>query len=136
MNNYTNKEIFYIDSHNRTNANDSHSGFSYELDINPNVEYDRVVMLDCSIPKTNYSVNSSNNRFQVMESIGVETTRYIIVPIGNYNRASVKNMLKGLLNDNELGYVYDITDDNANISSKSRDLRARLRSIMTSYLDS
>lgn len=115
MNYYTHKQLFYINSHNRVNQSDSNTDFSYDLDIDNDIDYSDVVLLDASIPKSNYTIASNNNTFTVVENIGGgDLTRVIIMPIGNYNRTSFKNVLKTQLNDNPNTYVYDISFDNPN----------------------
>jgi hypothetical protein len=78
------------------------------MDIDPNIDYDSVVVLDASIPKSNYVINSKNNSFVVTEE-GIDRT--ITLEVGNYNRTSLKNVLKTLLNGT---YTYDITFNNSN----------------------
>lgn len=106
---YTDKQIFYVDSHNRLNQNDSHTNFTFTLDINVNIEYDSVVVLDASIPKSNYVVSNSMNTVSITEPSG---TRTITMNIGNYNRRSFKNDLTTLLNNNVDNFVYVITYNN------------------------
>jgi hypothetical protein len=110
MNYFTDKEIFYVDSHNRIDQTDSNSDFTYELDIDPTHDYDHVTLLDISLPKSSYVINSSNNTFVVEEN---SVQRLITLPVGNYNRTSYKNVLKLLLNVS-VDYVYDITFQNSN----------------------
>jgi hypothetical protein len=93
MNYYTDKEIVYIDSHNRASGTDT--DFSYKIDLNPNIDFDQVVLLDASIPKSNYVINSTNNTMEVIEDA---VPRLIVVPVGNYNRSSLRNVLLDLLN--------------------------------------
>lgn len=104
---YLNKQIFYIDSHNKSSG--SHSNFQYIIEVDQNADYTHVVMLDCSIPKSSYTIASPYNSFDVIEA-GV--SRPITIPEGNYNRTSFKNVLKTKLNEG--GYTYDITFDNPN----------------------
>ena len=101
---YTHKHIFYIDSHRRESG--TNNNFTYRLDnIDPDIEYDSVVVLDASIPKSNYIIDESNNIFVVSDPI----PRDIILPIGNYNRVGFAKVLLGLL-----GEKYTINYDNMN----------------------
>ena len=111
MNYLENKQILYVDSHLKQNG--SHSDFSYILDVEIDNQFDSVVLLDASIPKSAYIVSSSNNEFTLDEG-GVPRT--ITLPVGNYNRASFKAVLLGLLNAG--AYNYTISYDNA---SRSED---------------
>jgi hypothetical protein len=92
MNYYTDKEIIYVDSHNR--ASGTNSNFTYTVDLNPNIDFDHVVVLDASIPKSNYVISASNLMTVTEENID----RQISVPTGNYNRSSLRNVLLELLN--------------------------------------
>lgn len=103
MSYYTNKQLFYINSYYRINQLDSTSNFSFELNLNPNVDYTHVTILDATIPKSNYSVRSNNNTFTVIEDSG---SREITIPIGNYSRRGFKNVLLPLLNDNIDNIIY------------------------------
>lgn len=116
MNYFTHKQLFYVDSHNKMLDSDTHSDFHYEFtDINNDAEYDSVVLLDCSIPKSNYVINTGTNTFTVIENLGAgDLTRVITLPVGNYNRQTLKNVLKTQLNANANTYIYDITYDNSN----------------------
>jgi hypothetical protein len=109
MSNYFLKnQLFYIDSNNRLSG--SNTNFSYQIDISRNSEFDKVVLLDCSIPKTYYLVESGYNTFQLTEGTSTVT---ITLPFGNYSRTSLKNVLKTQLNANSPNsYVYTITNQN------------------------
>lgn len=103
---YLHKQIFYINSRNRTSGTDS--DFWYSLDINPIYEYDRITVLDCSIPKSYYLVQSPRNTFIVKEGIN---TFIISMPPGNYNRTSFKNILETQLNST-CDFTYSISYEN------------------------
>jgi hypothetical protein len=109
MSNYFLKnQIFYIDSNNRING--TNSSFTVQLDVDRNIEFDRVVLLDCSIPKSYYLVQSGYNTFTLTEGTSNVT---ITMPIGNYNRSSLKNVLTTQLNaSSPNGYIYTITNQN------------------------
>eukprot|EP00732_Lithocolla_globosa_P004376 Lithocolla_globosa_v1_NODE_4007_length_1531_cov_501.416949.p1 type:complete len:177 gc:universal NODE_4007_length_1531_cov_501.416949:585-55(-) len=111
---YTDREIIYVNSRNRVSG--TNSNFQYKIELNNNVDYDHVVVLDASIPKSSYTIQSNNNTFTVSEEIdgGPSTDRIITIPEGNYTRLSLSKVLKTLLNDNVNTYVYNITYDNIN----------------------
>eukprot|EP00732_Lithocolla_globosa_P000083 Lithocolla_globosa_v1_NODE_15_length_10543_cov_26.361651.p3 type:complete len:284 gc:universal NODE_15_length_10543_cov_26.361651:9529-10380(+) len=116
-----NKQLFYINSRLRTDLiNDTDSSFTFRFDgIDHNKEFDSVVLMDASIPKSAYTVGSTNNTFTVTEEIdgGPATNRTITLPVGNYTRNSLKKVLKEKLNDNPSTYVYDITYQNINLTN-------------------
>ena len=57
------KRLFYIDSHNRLNGT---SNFLYQLDYKDE-DYDYCVVLQPSIPKSYYLVQSGQNTFHYEE---------------------------------------------------------------------
>ena len=98
----TSKEIFYIDSSHRLNVNNTHTHFQTVLNLDFSVEYDYISLLDMTIPKSAYTINSLNNMFIIEENT---VQRNIIIPVGNYSRKSFKNVLQQKLNETpETGY--------------------------------
>jgi hypothetical protein len=113
MSYYTQKQLFYIDSHKRTNGSDSK--FSYILDVDPNVDFTDVVLLSASIPLSYYIVDNNNNTFTITENLGAgDLVRILTLPIGNYNRISFARVLTSVLNDNSNTYIYTISYENIN----------------------
>lgn len=92
---YINKQIFYVNSRNKINETDSHTDFSYMLNIDPNETFDKVVLLSCSIPKSFYFIQEGENTF-ILDEDGVQVT--ITIPAGNYNRNSLGTTLRNQLN--------------------------------------
>ena len=78
MTQFTNKQLFYINTFFRKSG--TSSNFTFKIDINPLTEYDKITILDASIPKSNYAIESGKNTFTVTEHTG---TRTITVPAGN-----------------------------------------------------
>jgi len=103
----TNKRLFYVDSHNRSSG--THSSFSYVIEY-PTEEYDHAVVLQVSIPKSYYLIQSGKNTF-TLDEIGSQAT--ISIPIGNYSRSSFAFQLQYLLNTySPHGWVYQISIPN------------------------
>ena len=88
----SNKRIFYINSRNRLTGTDS--DFTYTLDYK-NEDYDYVVVLQASIPKSYYLVQHGKNTF-VLNEDGNQTQ--VTVPEGNYTRTSFMAQLQTSLN--------------------------------------
>lgn len=105
---YTHKELFHINSNNKTNSSDTHSFFNVTLDIDPLTEYDRVVVLDACFPKTFYLICADCNKFTVTDD-DRPTPTVLQIPVGNYSRRGFKTALEALL-----GVKYTITFDNIN----------------------
>ena len=106
------KQIFYVDSAQRIVSDTSTtSNFSYKFDIDPNSNFDMVVVLDLSIPTSYYLVQSGQNTF-ILEELGVPTI--ITVSVGNYSRSSFGNTITTLLNSNSPNsWTYSILKSNS-----------------------
>ena len=105
---FTNKQVFYVNSKLRNTG--TNSQFSYYFKIDPNAEFDRVVMLQCSIPKSFYLIPTGANQFVLQEGTNSVTINF---PIGNYTRASLAAVLKAQLTANSPnGYTYNVTYPN------------------------
>ena len=106
------KFIYYVNSAKRLNASDSNSNFSYKFLNLQDGEFDSVVVLSASIPKSFYLFQNGQNTFQLEENT---TTVTITIPQGNYNRNSLATTVKNLLNTNSPnGWTYNITYPNIN----------------------
>lgn len=107
-------QIFYINSKNRING--TNSNFTYKLEIDRNILYDSVVLLDASIPKSYYTVQDGYNIFSIVEN---NTTTNITISPGNYTRTSFKNELEYKLNLAGLGrpsWVYTVSYQNIGLT--------------------
>ena len=65
MNHISSNSMFYIDSQNRTSG--SSGNFSINFAMPPNNRYDRIVVMQASIPKSFYLVSVPYNTFQLLE---------------------------------------------------------------------
>jgi len=109
---YTKKQIFYINSSRRING--TNSSFSYHIKVDMNEDFDRVVVLAASIPKSYFLIDSSHNRFTLQE--GTDQIS-IIFPPGNYTRNSIASTCQTLLNEaSPNGFTYSVTFKNINSS--------------------
>lgn len=113
MSYYTEKQIFYINSRNRDTGTDSNFNFTLK-DLKDEYDYDKVVVLDCSIPKSYYVIQEGYNTFILSEN-GTEVT--ITVEEGNYNRNSLRIKIQSKLNLlSPNGYLYSVTNENINLT--------------------
>src|SRR5947209_2636885 len=102
-----NSSIYYINSANRTSGNDS--DFTYAINIPPDSKYNKVCLLQASIPKSYYLVRD-NEVFQLDEDV---IAANITVPPGNYGRKSFATTLSNLLtNLSPHGWTYVVTFPN------------------------
>jgi hypothetical protein len=110
MSYFTNKQIFYVNSADRLTGTDT--DFSFYLNVDVTQEFDRVVVLSASIPKSYYLVQLGTNTFQLQENTSIVT---ITVTPGNYTRQSMATTIKNLLNANSPhSYTYNVSFNNIN----------------------
>lgn len=84
--------VAYVDSKDRISG--TSSNFTSIIDLPPN-DFNRVCLLQASIPKSWYLFDSTNNIFTLQEN---SSTTIITIPVGNYNRVSFGVILQSLLN--------------------------------------
>jgi len=102
-------QIFYINSYNRLSG--TNSNFSYKLPVDQTKNFNKVIVLQASVPKSYYLVSAGYNTFILREN---SSDIIITVPVGNYNKDSFQTVLSNLLTSNSLnGWVYTITSPNA-----------------------
>lgn len=106
--------IYTINSRDRTGGTDTDFTFSIPNFKTEN-NYDRVVLLGCSIPKSWYLIDSRHNTFTVDEGSGPVV---ITIPVGNYSFGSLRNTLTTLMTA-ALSFTYSIT---ANTSTGKYEL--------------
>ena len=110
MNHLNQKSIFYIDSQNRTSG--TSGNFSINFAMPPNNNYNRIVVMQASIPKSFYLVSAPYNTFQLVEtgtaSSGSATTTFgsvvsygatktVTITEGNYTKTNMIVCLQTML---------------------------------------
>ena len=109
--------IYHLDSHNRLDPENSpHEDAEYKIEItNGTIEdYDTVVCLSTSVPKSYYCIESGFNTFILRETDGITPLDITItIPIGTYSATQFKRDLQDLMTATSLsdgyGYTYTIT---------------------------
>jgi hypothetical protein len=84
------KSIIYLNSSNR--ASGTSSNFTIDLRsqiLTPN-NYDTIVLTNAAIPKSFYTINSSNNTFLLNENGSIKT---VTIVIGNYNSTNLATQI-------------------------------------------
>ena len=105
------KQLFYIDSNDRLSG--TNTDFTYQLDILGDFDY--AVVLQASIPKSYYLVQSNRNTF-ILDEDGNQTT--VTIPIGTYSRSSFRAQLTTSLNSASFhGWTYAVSIPNTSITS-------------------
>lgn len=95
----------YVDSNNRISGNSSN--FYYSIDLPDTVKYDKVVLLNASIPKSYYLIQDAYNSFILKE---LNDTKTIYIPIGNYGFNQWISTITSLLNSNSPnGWMYTLS---------------------------
>jgi len=103
---------YYVNSANRINQSDTDTNFSYKFVHLQDEDFDRVVLLSASIPKSYYLVPTGQNTMTLQEGVSLVVIPF---PVGNYNRNSLAITMKNLLNANSPnGWTYNITFANIN----------------------
>lgn len=105
MRSFTDSEIFYVNSLDRTSG--TTSDFTYTFSGLQFDRYDRVVLLSGLIPKSYYIIRSENRTFVLSEN-DVEVT--VTMPVGNYTRTSFRQVLQTQINA-VASYTYAITNE-------------------------
>ena len=99
------KRFFYLTS--GTQLSETNSTFSAEIQIPDNEDYDRVVLTQCLIPLSYYTIANGQNVFVLTEG---DQSVNITIPAGNYNTANFPLTVQSQLNINSPnGYNYTIT---------------------------
>lgn len=101
----THKKLYYINSKNRISG--TNSRFTINIPFTNEDNFDRVAVLQATIPKSFYLVQSGQNTFTLTEGVSSVT---ITIPIGNYSRRSLQDTVQDLLNTaSPFGLVYTVT---------------------------
>ena len=109
------KSIFYIDSQNaisNKNTTTSATHFTVPVDMPPNNNYDRIVVLQACIPKSYYLIQEGYNSFVLGEQdlTMINTASTITIPPGNYSKNGFIIALTSALNTaSRHHYIYSIS---------------------------
>lgn len=108
-------KIFYINSEERLTGRSDN--FTSRVLIPINQKFDRVCVLQASIPQSYYIVGVGSNTF-VLRELGVDTT--IAVPIGNYSVISFALVVKGLMTlASPNNWVYEMSFPQAGVTANT-----------------
>lgn len=94
----------YLDSINRIEG--TSSNFSYNISFPREYSFNKVVVLNCTIPKTYYLIQDNYNTF-ILRELGVD--KIIYIPLGNYTYSSWVATITNSLNANSPNtWVYSL----------------------------
>lgn len=108
-NNYIKEEYLLIDSRDR-NQTDYENPNNYQIDLTE--EYKDILsvsLISSNIPKSQYLINSSNNKLNFIDSNLVEYE--IQIPIGNYTINELTTQIQTSMNATASTDVYTVTED-------------------------
>lgn len=102
---FESKQIVYMSSVNRKSG--TSSNFLYSFNIENDKNYDHIAVLQASIPKSYYLINTNNDQWVLTENLNSVN---ISIPNGNYTLTAWKNTLISLLNSNSPhGWTYSVS---------------------------
>lgn len=96
--------IYHLNSNNRLNG--EHQDFKVKIELtNGDIrDYDSVVVLSASVPKSYYAIEDGRNTFDLIEN---STTTTITITPGTYSASDFVDLIQQLLNDNSSqGWTY------------------------------
>jgi hypothetical protein len=106
------QHMVYVNSAERTSG--TTDNFTYNVNLPPDKNFNKVVVLDALIPKSYWLVQSGYNTFQLTEN---GTTVTVTIPVGNYNLTSWRYIIANVLNNaSPNGWVYSVSYPNTNTS--------------------
>lgn len=102
--------IVHIDSHQRISGTHQDGTYKIKVDNGTIQDYDRVVVLSATLPKSYYAIELGFNTFQIDESGDIIT---VTIPEGTYSANQFKNTLPGLMTAESAstgqGWTYTMT---------------------------
>jgi len=113
--------LIHIDSHRRISG--THQDGTYKINVTNGTiqDYDRVVLLSATIPKSYYAIELGLNTFVLTETNGVTPKNLKIeIPPGTYSANQFKDTLPAIMTFESLanGYGYTYTMDLSTITAK------------------
>jgi len=104
--------VYHLNSNNRLNG--SHQDFEIKVELTNGkiVDYDSVVVLSASVPKSYYAIEDGRNAFDLIEIdlLLNPVTTTITIPPGTYSASDFTDLIQGLLNTNSSqGWTYSMS---------------------------
>lgn len=106
-------DIIFINSYNRANGNSDNFTVNISNQLKSNNEYEKISLVNCSIPKSYYLINNTSNELIINEN-GIDY--YVYIQNGNYSMLSLCNYLNTASNLSQYGVSYSY-NFNPNIQS-------------------
>lgn len=116
MNGIQKKQTIYINSKDRLSG--TSSDFVARIEVDRSIAFDKISLINATIPRSFYNVTSRNNVFLVEEN---GQQRSITLPPANYSRKTIRNVVQSLLNtDSEPGYSYTVSIDSSSVGDTGK----------------
>jgi len=105
--NFDRQYIIHIDSHQRLSGTHQDGTYKIQIDNGQILDYDRVVVLSATVPKSYYAIELGFNTF-VLDEVNLSAT--VAIPEGTYSANQFKNTLPGLMTAaSPNGWTYTMT---------------------------
>jgi hypothetical protein len=106
--------LYYVNSRNRASGTTSNFTVNIEMPGGTSETFDSICVIQASIPKSYYLIDTGRNQFNLSETTPMGTSTAVIqIDPGNYTRRSLASYLQVLLNSgspNGFKYVVAIPD--------------------------
>jgi len=131
--NYDKSFIYHINSAERLNGTPSNFNYKVQITNGSLEEYDSVVLLSTSIPKSYYAIEENKNTFTFENETTTQVS--IDIPIGTYSAYDFCEKLKELLDANSGNtYTCEINLQTAKITITSSDLGSTFKILPGNFL--
>lgn len=131
--NYDKSFIYHINSAERLSGTPSNFDYKVEVSNGSLEEYDSVVLLTTSIPKSYYAIEENKNTFIFENETSLQVS--IDFPVGTYNIYDFCEKLKELLDNNSANvYTCQVNIQTAKIIITSSDLGSTFKILPGNFL--
>jgi hypothetical protein len=96
-------DIIFINSYDRTIGSSDNFTVNISNQLKSNHDYEKISLVNCSIPKSYYLINNTSNELIINES-GID--KYIYIQNGNYSLLSLCSWLNNSANLSPYGIIY------------------------------
>jgi hypothetical protein len=98
-----NSDLIFINSYNREGGTSSNFTFDISNQIRTGINYEKISLVNCSIPKMYYLINNTSNELIINEN---SIDKVIYITNGNYSLLSLCSYLNDVNNLNPYGIIY------------------------------
>ena len=99
--------IIHLDSHQRLSGSHQDGTYKIQLDGYKIQDFDRIVVLSATVPKSYYAIENGFNQFSIFEN---SVEKVITIPVGTYSASQFKDRLPEIINA-VTTYTYSMSFD-------------------------